>query len=60
MYMSYSIDLHCHPIIKSFGRSFSTREVGINAKDKSKKKSSIWYYDPPQDLLDIPLQKFLD
>lgn len=30
-------DLHCHPTLKTFGKSFS----------KSKKASSIWYCNPP-------------
>ncbi|MDU8885224.1 membrane dipeptidase [Yeosuana sp. MJ-SS3] len=30
-------DLHCHPTLKAFGKSFS----------KSKKSSSIWHYNPP-------------
>lgn len=55
--MNHSIDLHCHPSLKSYGRSFSTSNPGENPKDRSK-RSSIWHYDPPQGL-DIPLNKLI-
>ena len=36
-------DLHCHPTLKTFGKSFS----------KSKKKSCIWYCKPPNYFLKL-------
>lgn len=53
----FNIDLHCHPSIKPYGKSFSNTPTGKNTADKSK-KNSIWYYDPPQGL-DKILQKFV-
>ncbi|MFT3907966.1 MAG: membrane dipeptidase [Ferruginibacter sp.] len=41
----FTIDLHCHPSIHSYGKSFS-KNPGENSSDRSK-KNSIWYYDPP-------------
>ena len=40
------IDLHCHPALKPFGRSFNSIPVGMNSSDRRRKRS-IWYYDPP-------------
>ncbi|MBK9681503.1 MAG: hypothetical protein IPO69_22050 [Saprospiraceae bacterium] len=40
----FNIDLHCHPSIKPYGKSFN-RTAGENSKDKSR-RNSIWYYDP--------------
>ncbi len=40
------IDLHCHPALKPFGRSFNSTPVGMNSSDRRRKRS-IWYYDPP-------------
>lgn len=51
----FNIDLHCHPSIKPYGKSFN-RTAGENSKDKSR-RNSIWYYDPPQGL-DKIVQKF--
>lgn len=39
------IDLHIHPAIKPFGRSF-TRTPGKNNPDRNA-KDSLWYFDPP-------------
>lgn len=43
------IDLHIHPAMKPFGKSFNNRP-GVNNKNKNR-KDSIWNYDPPS-LLD--------
>ena len=39
------IDLHIHPAIKPFGKSFN-RKPGVNNKNKNR-NNSIWNYDPP-------------
>ena len=39
------IDLHCHPAMKPFGKSFN-RTAGQNPANR-KNKASIWHYDPP-------------
>lgn len=39
------IDLHVHPAIKPFGKSFS-RNPGVNNPNRNR-QDSIWYYDPP-------------
>lgn len=39
------IDLHCHPAMKPFGKSFNS-EAGQNSANR-KNKNSIWHYDPP-------------
>ena len=39
------IDLHIHPGMKPFGRSFD-RKPGENNPNKNG-KDSLWYYDPP-------------
>jgi microsomal dipeptidase-like Zn-dependent dipeptidase len=39
------IDLHCHPAMKPFGKSFKSNKGENNTNRRS--KSSIWYYDPP-------------
>ena len=44
--MSYSyIDLHCHPGMKPYGKSFSI-EPGKNSHNR-REKNSIWFYDSP-------------
>ncbi len=40
------VDLHCHPSLKPFGKSFRNKPVGIQGLRRSSKKS-LWYYDPP-------------
>jgi microsomal dipeptidase-like Zn-dependent dipeptidase len=40
------IDLHCHPSLKPFGKSFKYKPVGIAGKYRNSKRN-IWYYDPP-------------
>ncbi len=39
------IDLHMHPGLKPFGKSFNSKP-GVNNKNKNR-KDSIWNYDPP-------------
>jgi microsomal dipeptidase-like Zn-dependent dipeptidase len=41
------IDLHCHPGMKPYGKSFETAIPGTNSTD-AKKANSIWNYDPPK------------
>ena len=44
--MPYSyIDLHCHPSMKPYGKSFSV-EPGKNSQNR-REKNSIWFYDSP-------------
>lgn len=44
--MAYSyIDLHCHPSLKPYGKSFSI-EPGLNSHNR-RDKHSIWFYDSP-------------
>jgi len=40
------VDLHCHPSLKPFGKSFNYSPVGVNHPHRSSKRS-IWKYDPP-------------
>lgn len=40
------VDLHCHPALKPFGKSFNTKNPGKNHPHRSS-RSSIWKYDPP-------------
>ncbi len=40
------IDLHCHPSLKPFGKSFNYKPIGVNSSHRSSKRS-IWYYNPP-------------
>ena len=40
------VDLHCHPALKPFGKSFATRTPGRNHPHRGR-KNSIWKYDPP-------------
>jgi microsomal dipeptidase-like Zn-dependent dipeptidase len=52
----FTIDLHCHPCMKPFGRSFDKNgNHGSNSK-KDTQPSSAWHHDPP-DGFDIPAQK---
>lgn len=39
------IDIHCHPTMKPYGKSFKTTP-GINSKNRREKKS-VWYQDRP-------------
>lgn len=42
----FSIDLHCHPGLHPYAKSFTTDNPGENTSNRSK-KNSIWYYDSP-------------
>lgn len=42
----FSIDLHCHPGLHPYAKSFSTDNPGENTSNRSK-KNSIWHYDSP-------------
>ena len=46
----FYVDLHCHPALKPFGKSFNYQPPGIQGKRRSSKRN-LWYYDPPS-LLD--------
>ncbi len=39
------IDLHCHPAMKPFGKSFNSNK-GVNSANR-RASNSIWHYDPP-------------
>ena len=43
---NYYVDLHCHPALKPYGKSFNRTKSGKNAVRRSS-KNSIWHYDPP-------------
>jgi hypothetical protein len=53
----FSIDIHCHPGLHGYGKSFSTNNPGANTGNRSK-KNSIWHYDPPT-AVDRVLQRTL-
>ena len=53
----FSIDIHCHPGMHPFGKSFSTDTPGENTGNRAK-KNSIWHYDPPT-AVDRALQRTL-
>jgi microsomal dipeptidase-like Zn-dependent dipeptidase len=36
------VDIHCHPSLKPYGKSFNQQPIGQN-----KGNNSLWYYDPP-------------
>ena len=42
---NFSIDLHCHPGMHSFGKSFD-KVPGQNSTNRND-KNSIWHYNPP-------------
>ncbi|PHQ28296.1 membrane dipeptidase [Leeuwenhoekiella nanhaiensis] len=42
----FYVDLHCHPALKPFGKSFNKKPAGKNTARRSS-KHSIWHYDPP-------------
>ena len=44
--MQFTIDLHCHPDLRPFGKSFSTPTPGTNPEDRHQ-LSSVWYFNPP-------------
>jgi hypothetical protein len=54
--LNFSIDLHCHPQYKAFGRAHSTNGQPPRKQDGSvSHRSSMWHYDPPN-----PLDKLLN
>ena len=50
------VDLHCHPSLKPFGKSFNYDPPGIQGKRRSSKRN-LWYFDPPS-VLDKLLNYF--
>jgi microsomal dipeptidase-like Zn-dependent dipeptidase len=40
------VDIHCHPALKPYGKSFNLSPVGQN-NTNVKKENSLWHYDPP-------------
>jgi microsomal dipeptidase-like Zn-dependent dipeptidase len=41
------VDLHCHPAMKPYGRSFDNPTLARQNTLDTSDRSSIWYYDPP-------------
>ncbi len=53
---SFSIDLHCHPQYKPFGRAHKQAGAAPEPQSTStSSRSSMWFYDPPS-ILDKGLQ----
>jgi microsomal dipeptidase-like Zn-dependent dipeptidase len=42
----FFIDLHCHPTLRPYAKSFATGNPGQNTTNKQA-KHSVWHYDPP-------------
>jgi microsomal dipeptidase-like Zn-dependent dipeptidase len=40
------VDIHCHPSLKPYSKSFKYNPTKRNAQD-TKRKNSIWHYSPP-------------
>jgi microsomal dipeptidase-like Zn-dependent dipeptidase len=40
------VDLHCHPAMKPYGKSFNLSTPGDNNKN-TRKENSLWFYNPP-------------
>ena len=51
------IDIHCHPSLKPYSKSFKYNPIKQNALD-SGRKNSIWHYSPPN-LLERTLNKLV-
>lgn len=51
---SISVDIHCHPTLKPYGKSFPSGKHNPDIKEND----SIYYYDPP-DIFEKALNKFL-
>lgn len=51
---THYVDIHCHPSLKPFSKSFKYRPTKQNALDPNR-KNSIWHYSPPNFL-----EKFLN
>jgi microsomal dipeptidase-like Zn-dependent dipeptidase len=52
----FMIDIHCHPDLKPYGKSFNNKPAGTNTADRDQ-ANSIWHYHPPT-LADRALQLF--
>ena len=56
---NFVVDLHCHPAMKPYGRSFkSAQTIRQNSHDVTD-PTSIWYYDPPTLSDSAPVPKLL-
>ena len=51
---THYVDLHCHPSLKPYSKSFKYSPTKINALDVNR-KNSIWHYSPP-----TVLEKFVN
>ncbi len=51
------IDFHCHPGLKPYGQSFSSKPAGQNSADRYS-RASIWHYDRPR-LIDKAMQAWV-
>jgi microsomal dipeptidase-like Zn-dependent dipeptidase len=40
------VDIHCHPSLKPYGKSFNRTPTGQNSANVND-DNSLWYYDPP-------------
>lgn len=40
------VDIHCHPSLKPYGKSFNLTPAGQNSSNLSN-NNSLWYYNPP-------------
>lgn len=47
MSKEFYVDIHCHPTMKPFGKSFSNNGQSGHNNFNRKKKDSIWHYNPP-------------
>jgi hypothetical protein len=54
---NFIIDLHCHPAMRPYGKSFDT-ETPTQTTTNRNSKHSLWHYDPPT-AGDKLLQRFL-
>jgi microsomal dipeptidase-like Zn-dependent dipeptidase len=43
---NFTIDIHCHPDLRPYSKSFATQNPGSNSPHTSD-KFSAWHYDPP-------------
>ncbi len=51
---THYVDLHCHPSLKPYSKSFKFNPQKVNKLDAGR-KDSIWHYGPPN-----KLEKFLN
>ena len=51
---THYVDVHCHPSLKPYSKSFKYEPNGQNALDPGR-KNSIWHYSPP-----TVLEKFIN